>query len=238
MGQNKIGSIPREIATFLGLLEPPLYTGHCFRRTSATLLAESGADLLSLKRHGGWKSNSVVEGYIEDSIQSKSKICNSIVEAITLKEPLSDSWSRPSTSKMSPHKIGNNSPLSPTFTPIESNESAQLFKITDTSSLPQNSAQFTNTNITLPNKNIKLNIISEFDYWLIKNFSLLNGFARSLEGTEIAIIFRNCELLNCLLNKSSAFNLYSQSSIAARTRSMSISAAALIKDVLSDSKLG
>ncbi|RVE41434.1 hypothetical protein evm_013916 [Chilo suppressalis] len=158
MGQNKIGSIPREIATFLGLLEPPLYTGHCFRRTSATLLAESGADLLSLKRHGGWKSNSVVEGYIEDSIQSKSKICNSIVEAITLKEPLSDSWSRPSTSKMSPHKIGNNSPLSPTFTPIESNESAQLFKITDTSSLPQNSAQFTNTNITLPNKNIKLNI--------------------------------------------------------------------------------
>ncbi|CAH0406004.1 unnamed protein product [Chilo suppressalis] len=159
MGQNKIGSIPREIATFLGLLEPPLYTGHCFRRTSATLLAESGADLLSLKRHGGWKSNSVVEGYIEDSIQSKSKICNSIVEAITLKEPLSDSWSRPSTSKMSPHKIGNNSPLSPTFTPIESNESAQLFKITDTSSLPQNSAQFTNTNITLPNKNIKLNIM-------------------------------------------------------------------------------
>ncbi|XP_047023444.1 uncharacterized protein LOC124632594 [Helicoverpa zea] len=101
MGSNKIGSIPREIATFLELPEPQLYTGHCFRRTSATLLADSGADLLSLKRHGGWKSNAVVEGYIEDSIENKSKICKGIVGAITLNKPLSDPWTGPSTSTMS-----------------------------------------------------------------------------------------------------------------------------------------
>ncbi|KAJ8914344.1 hypothetical protein NQ315_011332 [Exocentrus adspersus] len=39
-----------------------LYTGHCFRRTSASLLADSGASIDVLKRHGGWKSASVAEG--------------------------------------------------------------------------------------------------------------------------------------------------------------------------------
>lgn len=156
MGTNKIGSIPREIATFLELPEPLLYTGHCFRRTSATLLADSGADLLSLKRHGGWKSNAVVEGYIEDSIQNKSKICEGIVGAITLKEPQSDPWTSPSTSKISRYETPNHLPLSPTFTPRESDESVQLLSMTD--SLPKNSTQVTNTNITVPNKNITLNL--------------------------------------------------------------------------------
>ncbi|XP_063541246.1 uncharacterized protein LOC134750081 [Cydia strobilella] len=51
MGRNKIGGIPRDIATYLKLPNPQDYTGHCFKRTSASLLADSGADLSSLIRH-------------------------------------------------------------------------------------------------------------------------------------------------------------------------------------------
>ncbi|KAJ8975867.1 hypothetical protein NQ317_009652 [Molorchus minor] len=51
-----------------------LYTGHCFRRTSARLLADSGANLCTIKRHGGWKSSSVAKGYLDDSLENKKRI--------------------------------------------------------------------------------------------------------------------------------------------------------------------
>lgn len=73
VGINTFGKIPERIAEFLKLKNPKEYTGHCFRRTSATLLADAGGDILSLKRHGGWKSSSVAEGYVENSL--KNKIC-------------------------------------------------------------------------------------------------------------------------------------------------------------------
>lgn len=62
IGKNKIGKVPFEVALFLKLPEPQLYTGHCFRRTSATLLANSGASLTMIKQLGGWKSSGTAEG--------------------------------------------------------------------------------------------------------------------------------------------------------------------------------
>ncbi|KAJ0169185.1 hypothetical protein K1T71_015312 [Dendrolimus kikuchii] len=53
IGINKFGSMPKDIAKFLGLADAESYTGHNFRRTSATLLVNSGADIMTLKRHGG-----------------------------------------------------------------------------------------------------------------------------------------------------------------------------------------
>ncbi|KAJ8974540.1 hypothetical protein NQ317_012832 [Molorchus minor] len=47
---------------------------HCFRRTSASMLVDSGANLCTIKRHGGWKSSSVAEGYLEDSLENKKRI--------------------------------------------------------------------------------------------------------------------------------------------------------------------
>lgn len=72
----------KEIAIFLNLSEPQLYTGHCFRRTSATLLVDAGGDILALKRHGGWKSSTVAEGYIDESVQSKISVSNKILSSI------------------------------------------------------------------------------------------------------------------------------------------------------------
>jgi integrase len=76
---NTIGGIPKKIATALGLSEPANYTGHCFRRSSASLLADAGADMHTLKRHGGWKSDNVAEGYVEASVQNKKIIATKIM---------------------------------------------------------------------------------------------------------------------------------------------------------------
>lgn len=79
VGVNTFGGIPKIIASYLKLPNPSAFTGHCFRRTSATLLANAGADLLSLKRHGGWKSSMVAEGYIDDSLQGKVEVSKKII---------------------------------------------------------------------------------------------------------------------------------------------------------------
>ncbi|KAJ8956968.1 hypothetical protein NQ317_000001 [Molorchus minor] len=74
VGINIFGKMPTDIARILKLPNSELYIGHCFRRTSASLLADSGANLCTIKRHGGWKSSSVAEGYLEDSLENKKMI--------------------------------------------------------------------------------------------------------------------------------------------------------------------
>lgn len=79
VGVNTIGSVPSLIAQFLQLPNSKEYTGHCFRRSSSSLLADTGADLLTVKRHGGWKSNTVAEGYIETSEANKKRTATAIL---------------------------------------------------------------------------------------------------------------------------------------------------------------
>ena len=74
IGINTMGQIPKQISTCLSLPDPQLYTGHSFRRTSATLLVDGGGDLTDLKRHGGWKSSTVAKGYINESLYHKQEI--------------------------------------------------------------------------------------------------------------------------------------------------------------------
>ena len=78
VGINSFGKFPMEIAKFLKLPNPSLYTVHCFRRSSATILSNSGATLTEVKRLGGWKSSSVAESYIEECIESKIRIAKKI----------------------------------------------------------------------------------------------------------------------------------------------------------------
>lgn len=76
IGINKMGAAPKEIAKFLKLPHPELYTGHCFRRSSASHLANQGGDLLTIKKHGGWKSSNVAEGYVDASLRKKIQVAN------------------------------------------------------------------------------------------------------------------------------------------------------------------
>ena len=64
----------KKIASFLGLTNSEMYTGHCFRRTSASLSANAGVDVSVLKRNEGWKSNSIAEKYVEESFEGKNEV--------------------------------------------------------------------------------------------------------------------------------------------------------------------
>lgn len=65
VGVNTISKIPFQIAKFLKLSQPTLYTGRCFRRTAASLLVDAGGDITQFKRHGGWTNSTVAGGYLD-----------------------------------------------------------------------------------------------------------------------------------------------------------------------------
>lgn len=68
VGINTFGAIPSIIATFLKLEAAGSYTGHTFRRSSITLLANEGSDNRANKL--GLKSFTAAEDFLE----SKNKI--------------------------------------------------------------------------------------------------------------------------------------------------------------------
>lgn len=79
IGINSFGKMPSKIAAYLQLKNPEHYTGHSFRRSSATMLADSGAGITNVKRLGGWKSTTVAESYIDDSTNQKKDMSNKIL---------------------------------------------------------------------------------------------------------------------------------------------------------------
>jgi len=65
-GQKKVSNMIKRACKVLDVPEKG-YTGHCLRRSAATNLADCGVSFVNLKRHGQWKSESVVECYIANS---------------------------------------------------------------------------------------------------------------------------------------------------------------------------
>lgn len=62
---NNFEGLPKQIACYLNLEYPNLYTGHCFHRSSTTISADAGGDKTALKIHEGWRSTSVADGDID-----------------------------------------------------------------------------------------------------------------------------------------------------------------------------
>lgn len=79
VGKNQFYKVPETVANFLCLENAKSYTGHAFRRSSATLLVESGGDLMTLKKHGGWKSSTIAEGYVDESVTQRTEIANKVL---------------------------------------------------------------------------------------------------------------------------------------------------------------
>ena len=80
VGKQLVSDTPKHIALFLGLDNPHGYTGHALRVSSATVLADQGADILELKRHGRWASSAIAEEYVRESkharLETASKLAN------------------------------------------------------------------------------------------------------------------------------------------------------------------
>lgn len=79
VGIPKFGGMAKEVAKYLNLTIPELYTGHC---VSATLLVDGGRDMSDLKRHGEWQSTSVAEGCIAESLNNKMKTARKILHQV------------------------------------------------------------------------------------------------------------------------------------------------------------
>jgi integrase len=71
IGHNTAAKTARRIATTLGLPNPELYTGHTFRRSTATICAEAGMQLAAIKQVTGHKSDTVAQRYIDHSDHMK-----------------------------------------------------------------------------------------------------------------------------------------------------------------------
>ena len=84
IGKNKIAGMPKHIAAWLKLPNPENYTGHAYRRTGATLLANGEGTMLDLKLLGGWLSDKVAGEYVENSLLNKRKIANLIMSSINV----------------------------------------------------------------------------------------------------------------------------------------------------------
>ena len=89
IGKNKFSSTPKQIAEFLDLPD---------------------ANMETLKRHGGWKSNEVAEGYIAESFGNKRMIGNLINSSINLSTCSNenrDSNTSPSSKRLKRHDSVN-----------------------------------------------------------------------------------------------------------------------------------
>jgi integrase len=97
IGKTMIAGVPRVIATFLGLENPHLYTGHALRVSSATVLADQGANSLTLKRHGRWKSEAVAEEYLRASKQVRGETASLLSGSVSTVQGFKDSQKQASS---------------------------------------------------------------------------------------------------------------------------------------------
>ena len=78
MGIHLLAKIPTKIAEFLRLKNAASYTGHAFRRTAATVLAESATSTSSMKKHFNWKQENTALKYVDNTNSSKLGISKSM----------------------------------------------------------------------------------------------------------------------------------------------------------------
>lgn len=89
LGKNQIALVPKDIASFLKLKNYESYTFHAFRRSGATLQANSGVSVMQLKQWGRWKSDSVAQTYVADSSFTKRQLAQNINSTSTRVPPTS-----------------------------------------------------------------------------------------------------------------------------------------------------
>ncbi len=76
MGINMLRNIGKDVACILSLESPMAYTGHCWRRSSATQAATQGATTVDMKRQFGWKQEVTAMRYIDQTYQQQVKMAS------------------------------------------------------------------------------------------------------------------------------------------------------------------
>ena len=84
IGKNTLATFPMKVAEFLGLPCATGYSGHALRRTAATWMADSGVDLINLKRFGGWQSDTVAQSYVAESTSNKINLAEALIGKVNM----------------------------------------------------------------------------------------------------------------------------------------------------------
>ena len=80
MGIHLIRNVAKDVATELGLDNPSSFTGHCWRRSSATQAAGAGATSTDLKRTYGWKQDTTAMRYLDSTMDQSVKVAKMLTE--------------------------------------------------------------------------------------------------------------------------------------------------------------
>ena len=70
------------MAELLNLDHPETYTGHCFRRTAATIAVDGGATTQQLQRAFGWKSVHTAQRYVDESSKGAKSMANILTNSM------------------------------------------------------------------------------------------------------------------------------------------------------------
>ena len=84
MGKSYLSSIGKDVAGVLKLDNPERYTGHCFRRTAATMAADGGATTQQMQKAFGWTSANTAQRYVDESRVGARSMAN-IMSSNTVK---------------------------------------------------------------------------------------------------------------------------------------------------------
>lgn len=74
VGIHRIAKVPQIVAKYLNLDDPSSFTGHCFRRTSASILANSGVTMGDIRRHSEWHSSATTTSYANESEYTENSV--------------------------------------------------------------------------------------------------------------------------------------------------------------------
>ena len=81
MGKNHVGYISKSVAKELGLANPHTYTGHAFRRSAATVAANSGATSVMMKGQFGWVQEATALKYIDVTKERPTKMAELLTDS-------------------------------------------------------------------------------------------------------------------------------------------------------------
>lgn len=93
VGINKFGSLACQVASFLDLPNPASYTGHCLRKSSATILVDSGPAITPVKQHGRRRSTPATKSYIDSSLNNEMLVANKLLRSIEVTKSASEHMS-------------------------------------------------------------------------------------------------------------------------------------------------
>ena len=105
IGVNSLYNVGKDVAEFLQLANPELFTGHCFRRSSATQLANSGCSVMELKQKFHWDGDKMPLVYVANSDANMNKMASMLSGVDSIANLKEEKFAEMETDSASPTEV-------------------------------------------------------------------------------------------------------------------------------------